>query len=95
MSLYPWDHETITENCGAFVTFGHSKMGMSSPIADMLGDVSAETLFNMTSQQLAVHIAGRPTIIGRRLDYLSDALFAGKLDENPRYRQQPSLACRR
>jgi len=25
-SLYPRDHETITENCGAFVTFGHTSI---------------------------------------------------------------------
>ena len=47
-SLYPVDHEAITENCGAIVTFGHTSMGMSRQIADMLGDISAEALFAMT-----------------------------------------------
>jgi hypothetical protein len=28
----------------------------------------------------------QPTVIARRLDYLADPLFAGKLDANPRYR---------
>jgi hypothetical protein len=32
----------------------------------------------MTPQQLAVHIAGRHTLIARRLDYLNDPIFAGK-----------------
>jgi type IV secretion system protein VirD4 len=85
-SLYPHDHETITENCGAIVTFGHTSMGMSRPIADLLGDVSADTLFGMTRNQLAVRMAGEPTVIARRLDYLTDSQFAGKFDPNPRYR---------
>jgi type IV secretion system protein VirD4 len=86
-SLYPLDHDAITENCGAIVTFGHTKMAMSRGIADMLGDVSADTLFAMTGQQVAVHIAGQSTVIARRLDYLTDRLFAGKFDANPRYRR--------
>ena len=61
---------------------------MSRQIADMLGDVSAETLFAMTGGQLAVHVARKPTVIGRRLDYLRDSLFAGRFDANPRYRRQ-------
>ncbi|MGI8568452.1 MAG: TraM recognition domain-containing protein [Methylocella sp.] len=28
-SLDPLDHEAITENCGAIVTFGHTKLAMS------------------------------------------------------------------
>ncbi|MGP0091242.1 MAG: TraM recognition domain-containing protein [Xanthobacteraceae bacterium] len=85
-SLYPHDHEAITENCGAIVTFGHTSMGMSRPIADLLGDISADTLFGMTRDQIAVRMAGEPTVIARRLDYLTDGLFAGKFDANRRYR---------
>jgi len=91
-SLYPFDHETITENCGAFVTFGHTSMSMSKPIADLLGDVSPEALFGMTAQQIAVRFAGRSTVIARRVDYLADEMFAGKFDVNPRYLQQSSRA---
>jgi type IV secretion system protein VirD4 len=85
-SLYPQDHETIVENCGAVLTFGHTSMGMSRQIADVLGDVSADALFGMSREQVAVRLAGRQTEIARRLDYLRDALFAGKFDANPRYR---------
>jgi hypothetical protein len=66
-SLYPIDHEAITDNCGAIVTFGHTSMGMSRQIADMLGDITAEALFAMTGEQIAVHIAWKPTVIARRL----------------------------
>ncbi len=60
-------------------------MGMSRQIADMLGDISAEALFAMTGEQIAVHVARKPTAIARRLDYLKDSRFAGKFDANPRY----------
>jgi hypothetical protein len=49
------------------------------------GDISTETLFAMTSEQLAVHIARHPTVIARRLDYHNGNLFADKFDTNPRY----------
>jgi type IV secretion system protein VirD4 len=84
-SLYPLDHEAITENCGAIVTFGHTNMGMSRPIADMLGDISPEALFAMRQDRIAVRIAGNQTVIARRLDYLTDRLFAGTFDANPHY----------
>jgi type IV secretion system protein VirD4 len=86
-SLYPQDFETVMENCGAIVTFGHTSMGMSRHIADMLGDVSADALFTMTGEQIAVHLARQPTVIGKRLDYLEDELFVDKFDANPRYQQ--------
>jgi type IV secretion system protein VirD4 len=90
-SLYPQDHEAITENCGAILTFGHTSMTMSRQVADMLGDISADTLFAMTGDQIAVHIARQNTVIANRLDYLTDSLFAGKFDANPRYRPSPDL----
>jgi hypothetical protein len=85
-SLYPADHDAITENCGTIVTFGHTSIGMSRSIADVLGDVSADALFGMGREHIAIRMAGRPTIIARRLDYLTDRLYAGKFDANPRYR---------
>ena len=85
-SLYPLDHGTIVENCGAILTFGHTSMGMSRQLSEVLGDISADALFAMSRDQLAVRLAGQPTEVARRVDYLKDALFAGKFDANPRYR---------
>jgi type IV secretion system protein VirD4 len=94
-ALYPLDHEAITENCGVIVTFGHTSMGMSRPMADMLGDISADALFSMTSEQIAVHVPRNPTVIARRLDYLADGLFADTFDVNPRYSQRAGGAAAR
>jgi type IV secretion system protein VirD4 len=86
-SLYPLDHESISENCGAIVTFGHTKMPMSRQMADLLGDISPDTLFDMTQEQIAVQQPGNATVVARRVDYLTDSLFAGRADRNPRYRR--------
>ena len=46
-------------------------MGMSRPIADMLGDISAEALFDMKQRRLAMRIAGSQTVVARRLESCS------------------------
>jgi type IV secretion system protein VirD4 len=89
-SLYPRDHESITENCGAIVTFGHTKMPMSRQMADLMGDISADALFAMTREQVAVQTAGNLSTIARRVDYLTDSLFAGRADINPRHHRANS-----
>ena len=40
-----------------------------------------DSKYSMTWQEPVL-----PTAIARRIDYLADALFAGKFDANPRYR---------
>lgn len=82
--LYP-DYETLVDNCGSMVTFGHTTPQMSAGLAEMLGDVSAETLFSMRPEQVAIRTRGVPTRIGRRLDYLSDPLFSGRADPHPMF----------
>ena len=57
----------------------------------MLGDISAEALFAMTGEQLAAHIARKPTVIARRLNYLKDSLFADTFDTNPRSVRRPAV----
>jgi type IV secretion system protein VirD4 len=86
--LWPQDHESITENCGTILTFGHTSLTMSRQIADLFGDVTAEALFALPTDQLALHRAGKTTEVVRRLDYLADPLFRGTFDPNPRFRRE-------
>ena len=86
-SLYPFDHETISENCGAIVTFGHTKMPMSRHMADLLGRHFRRRAIRHDARASRRATAGKPTVIARRVDYLTDALFAGRADHNPRYRR--------
>jgi hypothetical protein len=54
-------------------------------MADLMGDISADALFAMTREQVAVQTAGNFSTIARRVDYLTDSLFAGRADINPRH----------
>jgi type IV secretion system protein VirD4 len=82
-AIYPLDHESITENCGAIVTFGHQKYPMSQQMSELLGDITPDALFDMTPEQIAVQQGANPTVVARRVDYLTDSLFAGRADCNP------------
>lgn len=84
--MLPKEHVTFLENCGTLCTFGHSNINMSRGMSDVLGDVSADALFWMPNNHLAVSIAGSETRFAQRLDYLHDGYFAGKYAANPFFR---------
>lgn len=84
-SLWPRDHEAIAENCGLWLNFGNTSLAAARQVADPLGDVSAEMLFQMGRDELALHRAGEATVLARRLDVLHDPLFKGRHDPNPRH----------
>ena len=73
------------ENCASIVTFGHNARSMSMQFADMLGDVSADMLFRMERDRVAVKTAGHDTRIARKLDYLSDPLFSARARPHPMF----------
>jgi type IV secretion system protein VirD4 len=82
-SLWPIDHEIITDNCGIWLSFGATRLAAAREVADKLGDISAETLFALASDHMVVHRAGQGTVLARKLDYLHDELFAGRFEPNP------------
>lgn len=81
-AMFPADHPTIVNNCATIVTFGHGSYAMSKELADLLGDIPADSLFAMGRDRLAVRRSGRATEIISRIDYLSDPMFAAKFDPN-------------
>lgn len=83
--LWPRDHEALLENCGLWLNFGNTSLAAARHVTDQLGDLSAETLFQMTRDELALHRAGEATLLARRLDLLHDPLFKGRHDPNPRH----------
>jgi len=85
--MYPTDHETLFENCGTLLTFGHTAMTMSQHMANALGDMSPEALNAMTRGELAIRTEGATTRIINRVDYLTDPLFAGRFDPHPMFRR--------
>jgi type IV secretion system protein VirD4 len=82
-SLWPRDHETILENCGLWLNFGNTSLAAARQVAEQLGDLSAEALFQLGADGIAIHRAGLPTQLAQRLDYLSDPLFQGRYDAHP------------
>jgi type IV secretion system protein VirD4 len=84
-SMWPAAHDTIIENCGNLLTFGHTRKSQSRQIAEILGDIAADDLFDLSSRELAINQVGNPTTIARKLDYLTDPFFAGRYDPNPFY----------
>ncbi|MBU1345583.1 MAG: type IV secretory system conjugative DNA transfer family protein [Alphaproteobacteria bacterium] len=82
---YPGEHDVLIENCGSIVTFGHASFSMSQQMAAVLGDVSAERLFGMTADELAIRKPGESTRIIRRVDFLTDPEFRGLAGPNPMF----------
>jgi len=83
--LYPNDNGTIASNCLIAATFGTTSPIMAWPMAELLGDVTAEQLLNMPGDTLAFRQRSGPTRFLTKLDYLKDRKFAGLYSENPRY----------
>lgn len=81
-ALFPADYSTIVNNCASLLSFGHTSYSMSREMAEIFGDISADQLFSMGGNSLAVRQAGRPSRIVKRADYLADETFAGTFDAN-------------
>ena len=82
--LYP-DHETLMENAGIVMSFGHTSRTMSVHLADALGDISADALYRMEKHEMAMKTAGSDTRIVRKLNYLTDPAFADRASPNTFY----------
>lgn len=91
-AMFPTDHATIINNCSTVLTFGHHSIGMAREMADLLGELDADTLFAMSRDTLAVRRAGHRAQLLKRIDYLSDPLCAGKFDANPMARARRDVA---
>lgn len=80
--LFPQDATTLVTNCN-LVTFGHKNIAMSRDMAAIMGDLTAEQLFRMDADTLAIQRADRPTELATKLDYVKDLRFRGLTDINP------------
>lgn len=85
LSMLYSDHLNLVENAGAVLTFGHNSRTMSATMAELFGDISADMLFRMRPNELAIKLAGKETRIARRLDYLTDEFFQGRFAPNPMF----------
>lgn len=81
------DATSLIENASTIVTFGHTKRTMSVTMAELFGDVSADALYCMEADTLAMKTAGQETRFLRKCDYLTDTLFLGRGRDNPLFRK--------
>ena len=93
--LYPKDWRTIFNNAGVFQLFGVANHLMAKESADLIGDIDADKLRNMTKEQQIISISNQKALNARLPDYLNDAPFAGQFDPNPMFETDDSPAKRK
>jgi type IV secretion system protein VirD4 len=87
--LYPTDWETILNNSSVVQAFGFTNAWMAKSSADVLG-MPADELLEMTCDEQVLLRPGKRAEKTRRVNYLTDAIFKGQFDPNPRYARSGS-----
>ena len=88
-NAYGPDHEALLENCSLITMGKHTAFSMARQLSELaFGDVSAEALFGLSSQEVMIRASGETSRRLRKLNYRDDALFAGRFDPNPLYERQ-------
>jgi type IV secretion system protein VirD4 len=82
--LYPKDWQTMINNSAVIQAFGINNNLMANEWSELLGMEPAE-LLRLRPEQAAVCMHGQGTRICRRPDYLTDPMFQGLYDPNPRF----------
>jgi type IV secretion system protein VirD4 len=78
------DWETVLNNSGVVQVYGMTNGRMASACAEVLGMEAGELLRMEPDEQVLLRPGNGPRVV-RRVDYLTDALFKGLYDPNPRY----------
>lgn len=76
------DWRTLLNNCTVIETFGASTYEMARNLGEVIG-VAPEQLRDMPAENAMISVPGQRPFQARRLDYLSDRMFAGKSSPNP------------
>ncbi|HVS39333.1 MAG TPA: type IV secretory system conjugative DNA transfer family protein [Gemmataceae bacterium] len=90
--LYSNDWQTIVNNSGVLQVFGVSNHHMAQEWAELTGQ-RPQDLARLGRDEAVVLRQGQGSLVCRRPDYLTDPVFAGLFDANPRFarRAQPGL----
>lgn len=93
--LYPKDWRTIFNNAGVFQLFGVANHLMAKESSELIGDIDADVLRNMSKDRQIIAVSGAKALGARLPDYLEDAPFAGQWDGNPMFEPDPGPIKRR
>ena len=84
-SNYPYDWQTLMNNCGMLQFFGCKNAQIARKIEEFAG-VPAAQIQRMGPDQQLLLMDNVPTF-SRKLDYLTDPQYAGLFDPNPFYKK--------
>ena len=84
--LYPADWETILNNSAVIQVFGLTNGWAAKSLGEIM-DMGAGELLKMGTKSRRCCGRGKEPRITGRVDYLTDGVFAGLFDANPRYRR--------
>ena len=88
-ACYPKDWQAIVGNAAATQVFRPANYLAAKQIAELFGkDVTPERLLDLAPDEQVVLVDGRAHF-AKKLDYLTDAVFAGRFDDNPMYGDGP------
>jgi type IV secretion system protein VirD4 len=90
-SLYPTDWETVLNNTAVIQAFGLANGLVARTVADLLGVEAREVIGLGPGEQFLLR-PGAAAEVARRVDYLTDPIFAGRFDPNPRHSGRSSPA---
>jgi len=87
-AMWPHDHQTVIDNCGAMVSFGPVRPNIATELIGFMGTASAEQFDRMSGDQVMLSMVGQHARVARKLDYLRDSLFSGRYDLNRFYQRK-------
>ena len=84
-NLYPYDWETILNNCRVQQYFGATTGIASQTISTVSGYGTAQDVMDLEGDELILNIAGDEPVIAAKPNYLWDSPFKGLFVSNPFY----------
>lgn len=83
--LYPYDWQTMLNNCRAVQCFGANTMLAAQEMAALVGFPDPYAVLDLERDEMLLQLAGDEAVIAKVPNYRSDPAFDGLYDENPYY----------
>ncbi len=91
-NLYPYDWETLVNNCAVIQTFGPTNFKVAQAMADITGFPDVNRLYHMKKSEQIISIARERARLLQRPNYLADKEYEGNFRPNPFYSGKESPA---
>ncbi len=83
--LYPFDWQTMVNNCQVVQCFGSFNSMAATDVAELTGFGSPSAVLDLDAREMILQISGDEPVIARLPNYRLDSPFAGLFDPNPYY----------